>query len=401
MKKVLFPILALVLAMGLVVVAPTSASIAQEDVFTYFFPNEGDDLGDPTTWTGEVQVVERMLDEEQTEMFYELELGILGVTGQESFIYEVTNVNWTPINGVNGLSGFNIYNQFDVDTVGNAFGPPGWEAFAGYSGVNTPPNPDNFEWDIRDDVGSGLLVGQTGLFGFTVAAGQYGDGHYGPGSWMHSWSGAVQVDICDMDDISGPVPFWVTKWLEDAWEETPDDGVIDLGERWLFNIGITVSNDLPFPITNVMVKDNFGGDLEVVSVDVMGDMIGPTLVPDPSTLPNGKKPTWSDPTTGVSIQWTGKTQKAHLSWNVGTLPPNFIPPPQSATLFIVVATDMNTGNGNGNNLKFPNGHQEYTSEGELCLNSGATATGLIEGDWAVIDKSDEICVETGQAPMPD
>ncbi len=392
MKKLLAIVLAvMLLAMGLV--APAAyASVIQEDVFTWTATNADGTIG-------EVEIVEQMLDEEQTAEYYLNNLGVV-VSGQEAFIYHVTNVSWTPINGANGFSGFNIRNVYNVGTVGNAFGPPGWEAFAGYSGPNTPPNPANFEWDIRDDVGLGLMVGQSGDFGFTVQAGQYGDSVYYAGSppihefWMHSWFSAIQTDTADQMYISGPVPFWVNKWLEDALEVTGDgDGIIDLGEEWHFTIGIAVFNDAQFAVNNIMVKDNFGGDLRVVSVDLWGDMMPPTMVDDPSII-GGKKPTWTDGTTGVKIQWTGKTQKAHFWWNVGALQANFSPPPQMATLFVVVATDTNPGKGKN----AP--HQEYTSEGEHCLNSGATASGDIDSDWPgpVWDRSPEICVETGSPP---
>ena len=203
MKKIVSIVCAVTLVVTGLALA-TTATVANADVQQY----------DEFYWTatnadgtiGEVFIQEVFFDEEQTTEFYELALGIPGITGQEAFIYVVTNINWMPISGVNGFSGFNIPNQYGVDTVGNAFGPPGWEAFAGYSGINTPPNPDNFEWDVRDDVGMGLMPGETGLFGFTVAADMYMDVHYGPGSWMHSWLDASAADVTMQEDISGPAP---------------------------------------------------------------------------------------------------------------------------------------------------------------------------------------------------
>lgn len=337
------------------------------DTFTWMAPNQ-------SGGTGIVQIVEMMLNEADTTAFYAAMNQT--VTGREAFIYQVTNVNWVPVVGVNGFSGFNIYNQFDVDTVGNAFGPPGWEAFAGYSGANTLPNPDNFEWDIRDTVGNGLLVGQTGLFGYTVAAGRYIDVSYGTGHWMHSWASDIQTDITNQEDISGPAPF-ITKELTSG----PTVVALHTDECWELTITVT-NNDAFATMTGVVVKDNFGGDLELLEVN------GETV-----DVPTSKKQTWEDSTTNIDVMWTGKTLKAHLWWDVGPLAPG-----ASATLTLNVSTDMNTGHGNGKNPKFPDGHQEYTETGTHCLNSGATATGILDG-WEVTASSDEICVEVTEAVL--
>ena len=85
----------------------------------------------------------------------------------------------------------------------------------------------------------------------------------------------------------------------------------------------------------------------------------------------------------VTIQWSGKTEKAHLSWNVGGLDPD-----EEVSLTVVVATDINHGQGE----KDPAGKNEYTSPGIHCLNSGATATGMI-GDLEVSHTSNSICVD--------
>ena len=352
---------------------PLSFTPIKTDTFDWTAPNNGT--------TGHVEIIEMMLNEENTTAFYDA-MNVT-VTGQEAFIYQVTNVDWTPINGLNGFSGFNIPNHFDIDTVDNAFGPPGWEAFAGYSGINTPPQPDHFEWDIRDDVGNGLLVGQTGLFGYTVAAGKYIDVLYPPISHMHSWSGGTQADIFAEKIISGPAPF-ITK------EMTAGPTVVPLYTDVEWELVITVTNnDAVNNMTGVVVKDNFGGDLEVVSV-------GGVTVNSSAALPlkgKQKEDTYSTSVGNVTILWTGKTEKAHLFWDVGTLTPG-----QSATLTLLVSTDMNTGHGNGKNLKFPDGHQEYTSPGTHCLNSGATATGMLDG-WEMTASSDEICVEVTEAVL--
>ena len=344
MKKVIAIVLAVMILTMALPVAVAGASVIQEDEFIWTATN-----ADGTT--GQVRIIERMLDEEQTEEFFETVLGIPGITGQEAFIYEVTNVSWVPAVGVNGFSGFNITNVFDVDTVGNAFGPPGWEAFAGYSGNNTPPNPDNFEWDIRDSAGNGLLVGQTGLFGFTVAAGKYIDVHYGSGHFMHSWLNDVQTDITSQADISGPAPF-VTKEMDGSEE-------VELGEDAPFTLTITVINhDDSATISNIVVKDRLGGDLEV---DTLG------------TTSQGN----------ASMTTKGKTAKVFLTWDVGDLGPG-----EQASWTLTVSPDVN-----------PGGHQEYTETGTHELNSGANAKGMLRG-IKVSATSDSIEVEVIE-PLPE
>ena len=214
-----------------------------------------------------------------------------------------------------------------------------------------------------------------GLFGFTVEAGKYIDVDYGTsGHWMHSWLNNVQTDTDSViDGISGPAPF-ITKVLTTGPEE------VELNEdaQWLLTITV-VNNDASNPITGVMVQDNLGGDLELLKVN--GEEVD---------QPELKKDIWSDSTGDVSVMWTGKTLKAHLSWDVGDLTPG-----QSKTLTLLVSTDMNTGHGNGKNLKFLNGHQEYTETGTHYLNSGATATGMLDGtEWIIKTAPIEVeCVE--------
>ena len=190
----------------------------------------------------------------------------------------------------------------------------------------------------------------------------------------------------------------ITKTLVYAWPDPEfggDDWILDLNEKWYFQMDITVTNPSSTNVTNVMVKDNFGGDLEVVSVH------GVTVDSSNATALKGKQKEATYPTSvgDVRILWTGKTEKAHLFWDVdGTLIPG-----ETHTLTVVVSTDMNTGHGNGRNVKFPDGHQEYTSEGEHCLNSGATAKGIVSWDidFEVDYSTDSICVNTGDDFTPD
>ncbi len=177
----------------------------------------------------------------------------------------------------------------------------------------------------------------------------------------------------------------ITKELVAASDNnTLGDDILDLGEKWFFQLDITVSNDIDVDVEDVKVKDNFGGDLEVVSV---GGVLISTVTP--TTLKGKQKEAiYTTPVGNVTILWTGKTEKAHLFWDVGDLAPT-----DSETLTVVVATDQN-----------PAGKQEYTSEGEHCLNSGATAKGVIDLngiDAVTSNTTDEICVEVGQPPIDD
>jgi hypothetical protein len=170
------------------------------------------------------------------------------------------------------------------------------------------------------------------------------------------------------NSVPGDPYLEITKKLVDAWEEPVGEpnGIIDLGEKWYFTMLITVTNTGPLTVTDVMVKDNLGGDLG------LGDY-GVTI---------GTVKTWE----------TGKTKKVHMEWEIGDMAPGAI-----ETLKFIVYTDKNTGK----NKNFPDGHQEYTSEGEHCLNSGATVKGFVMPDdveFEVDYSTDPICVVVGEAP---
>ena len=142
-----------------------------------------------------------------------------------------------------------------------------------------------------------------------------------------------------------------------AWADAGDgDGIIEVGEKWYFALDITVTNnDDDDAFTDVVVKDNLGGDLEVVCI--------------------------SSSQGSVTIKLKGRTKKAQLSWDVGTLAPG-----ASATLVLSVSTDIN-----------PGGHQEYTEGGIHCLNSGATVKGIIH-DEQLSATTDPICFDVPGPP---
>jgi hypothetical protein len=157
--------------------------------------------------------------------------------------------------------------------------------------------------------------------------------------------------------------------------DPPDLPDVPMHTRIYFTMVITVTNNSPGAIEGVIVKDNIAGDLELISA-------GGIIPTGPSTK---KKKDNSEvlvtPVGDVTVQWSGNTEKVHLSWDVGDMDPG-----ASASLTVVVATDLNQGQG-----KKAEGKNEYTSPGEHTLNSGATAKGLI-GDVEVNHKSNSISV---------
>jgi hypothetical protein len=149
-----------------------------------------------------------------------------------------------------------------------------------------------------------------------------------------------------------------------ANEVIPEDGIVEVGEMFMWNIAIIVTNNGSETIEDIVFKDNLGGELRLVGYYPWGtyNYIG---VPPPIN----KKDTYNG-VDGLHVQWTGKTHKAHLTWDVGDLLPG-----ESVMAAIRVRTDRNTGTGNGQEL----GHQEYTEAGIHYLDSGATVKGMMDG----------------------
>lgn len=167
----------------------------------------------------------------------------------------------------------------------------------------------------------------------------------------------------------------VTKTL-DCWEQVTgtDSSTVDLGEVWNFGLLITVTNNSNSTIYGVVVKDRLGGDLKISD-----DYDFPLIL---------------DPDTGIVETYTkGNSDKLFLNWTVV----EDLSPGESAVLKFVVSTDIN-----------PGGHQEYTSPGTHCLNSGATAKGVVvwtdakgrERSRQVSAESDHICITVPGPPTP-
>lgn len=96
---------------------------------------------------------------------------------------------------------------------------------------------------------------------------------------------------------------------------------------------IEVTNTFTYTMTNVVIKDRFGAEIEIDE-------------PFPDSITHGT----------VSYTTKGKSDKVFLTWEIGDLLSG-----ETATLTLLVSTDIN-----------PAGHQEYTEPGICELNSGAT-----------------------------
>jgi len=158
----------------------------------------------------------------------------------------------------------------------------------------------------------------------------------------------------------------ITEANEDAtmWTAGGDgDGVLEIGEDWLFVMTVTLTNISGEDITDIRMHDRLGGDLE-------WHVIG-----------------WNIP-SGIDVYTKGKTEKVFINWYDGfTLADG-----SSVSADITVSPDVNTGTGNGKKA----GHQEYTSTGIHELNSGTWFEGYI-GDEYIEASTEPVCVEVFEA----
>lgn len=195
-----------------------------------------------------------------------------------------------------------------------------------------------------------------------------GYGGYGEGPGLvYSYNGSTATLISgEMGDgvqvlYIGNPGLICDKVLWDYSDEGDGDGIIEVGEEWWFSVMITVQNVSPGDVTEFVIKDNIAGDLLINAYWMEGDLDW-TYLPPPGESKKKKVDGYTDGI--ITIEWTGKTKKAHVYFNdLGTLEPG-----ESITLWLWLITDINPGN-----------HQEYTSEGPTDLNSGATAKGMLYG----------------------
>ncbi len=163
-----------------------------------------------------------------------------------------------------------------------------------------------------------------------------------PWTYMADETGGQYFELTSAEDI----PAAINAMLKAEAEETLTIPVETYTE-WALVIDVT--NPYGYTMENVMIKDNLGGDLvllEVNGVDVV--------------KPAGKKASLT--IDGVTIEWTGKTEKVHLNWDIGELDSG-----EMERLVLLIATDVNPGQG-----KKDPGKNEYTEAGDHDLNSGAT-----------------------------
>ncbi len=147
------------------------------------------------------------------------------------------------------------------------------------------------------------------------------------------------------------------------------DGVLETGEDWHWTMKITLKNVSGETITVDKVHDRLGGDIELDAAVTYSALMG-----------------------SLNQYTKGKTDKVFLNWYDGFS----LADGEEVSATITVSPDMNTGHGNGKNLKFPDGHQEFTSPGEHCLNSGAYFEGYI-GTEFISASTLPVCVDVLEA----
>lgn len=140
-----------------------------------------------------------------------------------------------------------------------------------------------------------------------------------------------------------------SKAIATSTESDPYNVPMYTDVHWLLRIEIeNIAGDDIITMEDVVVKDNLGGDLEMHLCYSDCDYEGKQLIQPPSPAPDVKE--------------TGKTKKLHLSWDLDDLSDEAL-----TQLYLEISTDVNPGQG-----KKVEGKNEYTSEGEHDLNSGAT-----------------------------
>ena len=167
-----------------------------------------------------------------------------------------------------------------------------------------------------------------------------------------------------------------TKEITDTTEGGDMDGRLEPGEDWQWTFSVSMKNLTDETLTVTKLHDRLGGDLEWHVIAWYSGLIG-----------------------DEDVYTRGKTEKVFINFYDGfTLAPG-----QEEWLFSVsVSPDINTGKGTANNSdknsnKNPKaGHQEYTSLGEHCLNSGAWFEGWI-GDEYIEASTEPVCVEVLEA----
>ena len=144
---------------------------------------------------------------------------------------------------------------------------------------------------------------------------------------------------------------------------------------WLLIKVKNIAGDDIIDMNNIVVSDNFAGDLEVNDVNSFG-------VGDPNIAA----------TTKGGKHKGGETEKIFLTWTVGDVVDG-----NEVNLLIEISTDINPGQGKKSPPK-----NEYTSTGKHCLNSGAVLkfTDPVTG-FILSAHTPEICVWAYDPMSPD
>jgi hypothetical protein len=165
-----------------------------------------------------------------------------------------------------------------------------------------------------------------------------------------------------------------TKEITSTTEGGDMDGRLEPGEKWEWTLHTVLTNVSGETIHIGKVHDRIGGDLESYWIAYTA-VLGP-----------------------LDMYTRGKTDKVFYDFEG-----DFDLADGGSVFFnIWVSPDINTGKGTANNPcknsnKNPKaGHQEYTSLGEHCLNSGAWFEGWI-GDEYIEGSSNPVCVEVLEA----
>ena len=157
--------------------------------------------------------------------------------GKYLWEYTVSNIGFDPVPGAtNGFSGFELFLPTDIpeitDITPNGSSTPPWEinCCSGHA----------VEWDIRDSVGNGVMIGETGIFSFLTDP---RDVAINDSGWFHSWRRGGQTDI--ITTVGMHVP-WVPGLSPIS---TPEPGVVALFAIGLIGLGFATRRRQRHPFT--------------------------------------------------------------------------------------------------------------------------------------------------------
>jgi len=194
-----------------------------------------------------------------------------------------------------------------------------------------------------------------------------------------------------------PKPPNVKIWKKFLPTSDPPPYQMGIEYHWDIEIGVSTEVDLK----DAKVSDNFGAELKIDEIITPTKNYTFTYLDYESKYPTTQAyVSISDGTTithkldgiGVTfgktpykfhIEWSGKTHKIHLEWQIDNLKAG-----KTITIIIGISTDLN-----------PGGKQEYTSSCEHCINSGAVLKAKWECRW-ISAESEQLYVKVQCGPKP-